>query len=70
MIGMGRHALVKVCGRERQDNAAHAVQVVDAKLTRPIEGAGRGSDLTGFNQGLDDGQLAMWGAFFHEGIIT
>ena len=40
-------------------------QVVDAKLTRPNEGARRGSDLTSFYQRFDVWQLAMRGAFFH-----
>jgi len=47
---MGRHALVEIGERECQDNSAHSSQIVDAKLTCPIEGAGCGSDLTGFYQ--------------------
>jgi len=70
MIGMSRHALVEVGGRECQNNGAHPVQVVDAKLTRPVVGGGCGPDLASFYQGFDNRQLAVWGAFLHAPTIT
>ena len=59
MVDMGRDALVKVIGVERQDDGTHPGQVIDTKVTRASEGACCSPHPTGLNQGFNGWQLAM-----------
>jgi len=70
VIGIGRHALPKVGGRQRRHDRAHSRQIKNADPSRPLKGAGRRPHFPRLYQGLRQGKRAVGDAFLRSCIIT
>lgn len=65
MVHVRCHAFMEVVRRQPQHHAADAIEVLDPDRTGALEGSGRGLDLPGPDQGMDQGKLAVCSALFH-----